>query len=138
MRKAILALVLAAACHAPKAGETLGESVRSYNEGVRWQRYETAAVHVPAAERAQFIDDADERAKDIKITDYEIVRVTQKSDRVAEVQVKMSWYKDSEGLLRETQAMQTWERHGKTWLVIDETRVRGTEMPGLREPPTQE
>jgi hypothetical protein len=52
--------------------------------------------------------------------------------------VKVSWYKDSEGTLRETQAMQTWERHGKTWLIVDEARLRGTEMPGLREPPTAE
>ena len=105
---------------------------------MRWQRYDNAAIHVPAAERSQFIDDADERSKDIKITDYEIVKVDQKTDRVAKVQVKLSWYSDSEGKLRETQAVQTWERHGKTWLVIDETRLRGTEMPGLREPPTQE
>jgi hypothetical protein len=138
MMRAILLVVLLAACTPPKAGDTLGESVRSYNDGVRWQRYDNAAIHVPAAERSQFIDDADERSKDIKITDYEIVKVEQKTDRVARVQVKLSWYSDSEGKLRETQAMQTWERHGKTWLVIDETRVRGTEMPGLREPPTEE
>lgn len=136
--KAIWFAVLLAACAAPKAGDTLGESVRSYNDGVRWARYDNAAVHVPAAERSQFIDDADERAKDIKITDYEIVKVEQKTDRVAQVQIKLSWYSDSEGKLRETQSMQTWERHGKTWLVIDETRLRGTEMPGLREPPTKE
>lgn len=137
MRAALLVLLLVA-CRPPKAGETLGESVRSYNEGIRWQRYENAAIHVPAAERAQFVDDADARSKDLKITDYEIVKVEQKSDRIASVQVKVSWYLDSEGKLRETQARQTWERHGKTWLVIDETRVRGTEMPGLREPPTKE
>ena len=136
--RAILLVVLLAACHSPKAGDTLGESVRSYNDVIRWQRYETAAVHVPAAERSQFIDDADERSKDIKITDYEIVKVDQKTDRVAQVQVKVSWYSDSQGLLHETQAMQTWERHGKTWLVIEETRLRGNEMPGLREPPTPE
>lgn len=136
--RAILLAVLLAACAPPKAGDTLGESVRSYNDGVRWQRYDNAAIHVPAAERSQFLDDADERSKDIKITDYEIVKVEQKTDRVAQVQVKLSWYSDSEGKLRETQALQTWERHGKTWLVIDETRLRGTEMPGLREPPTQE
>ena len=137
MRAALLVLLLAA-CHPPKSGEALGESVRRYNEGLRWQRYETAAIHVPPKERAQFVDDADARAKDLKITDYEIVKVEQKTDRVAQVQVKVSWYLDSEGKLHETQARQTWERHGKTWLVIDETRVRGTEMPGLREPPTAE
>src|SRR4051812_45902342 len=103
--RAVLLVVLLTACHPPTAGDTLGESIRSYNEGIRWQRYDNAAVHVPAAERSQFVDDADERAKDIKITDYEIVKVEQKTERVAQVQVKLSWYSDSEGKLRETQAM---------------------------------
>jgi hypothetical protein len=121
------------ACRPPKAGETLGESVRNYNEGVRWQRFGVAAIHVPPRERTMFIDDADQRAKDLKITDYEIVQVEQKGDREARVQIKLSWYLESEGKLRETQAMQTWERHGKTWLIVDEARVRGPEMPGLPE-----
>jgi hypothetical protein len=30
--------------------------------------------------------------------------------------------------------MQTWEKHGKGWLLVDETRVHGPEMPGLPEP----
>ena len=46
----------------------------------------------------------------------------------------MSWYKDSEGTLHETQAVQTWELHGKAWLMVDESRLRGAEMPGLHEP----
>lgn len=139
MKRILLGLgLMLAACHPPKSGDTLGDSVRSYNDGVRWGRYEVAAVHVPAKERSQFVDDADQRAKDLKITDYEVVKVDQTGDRVAQVQVKVSWYKDSEGTLRETQAMQTWERHGKTWLIVDEARLRGTEMPGLREPPTPE
>lgn len=134
MKSLPLMLCVLAACHPPKSGETLGESVRAYNEGVRWERFAVAAVHVPPKERSQFVDDADQRAKDLRITDYEVVRVDKKSDRVAEVQVKVSWYLDSEGKLRETQALQTWERHGKTWLIVDEARLRGVEMPGLREP----
>lgn len=126
------------ACHPPTSGETLGESVRAYNEGVRWQRYEIAAVHVPAEQRSDFVDEADQLSKDLKITDYEIVKVEQKGDGEAKVQVKVSWYLDSEGKLNETQAMQTWERHGKTWLVVEESRVRGPEMPGLREAPTKQ
>jgi hypothetical protein len=136
--RAILLTVLLAACTPPKAGDTLAESIRRYNEGVRWERFEVAAIHVPAAERSQFVDEADQRAKDLKITDYEVVRVEQKNDKVAEVQVKVEWYKDSEGTVRETQATQTWERHGKTWLIVDEARLRGTEMPGLREARTKQ
>jgi hypothetical protein len=30
--------------------------------------------------------------------------------------------------------IQTWEKHGKGWLLVDERRLRGHEMPGLPEP----
>jgi hypothetical protein len=122
-----------AGCHPPRSGDTLAESVRTYNEGVRWERFANAAVHVPPKERAQFLDDSDARAKDMRITEYDLVRVEQKNDTEAEVQVKIGWYLDSEGKLRETHSKQTWERHGKTWWIIDESRLRGYEMPGLRE-----
>src|SRR5574338_205553 len=125
--------VMLAACAAPKSGDTLVESVRAYNDGVRWERFAVAANHVPPQERSMFVDEADERADDVKITDYEVVRVDSKSDKLASVQVKLSWYLDSEGILRETRSEQTWERHGKTWWMVDETRLKGDEMPGLQE-----
>jgi hypothetical protein len=134
--KAIWFVVLAG-CASAKTGETLTESVRAYNDGVRWERFGVAAVHVPPQERAAFVDEADERAHDIKITDYEVVKVDRKDDRIASVQVKLSWYRESEGTLRETQAIQTWERHGKTWWMVDEARLKGHAMPGLAEPPTR-
>jgi hypothetical protein len=124
---------LLCACAAPKAGDTLVDSIRQYNDGVRWGRYGVAANHVPPKERAVFVEEADERANEIKIIDYEVVRVDAQSPREATVQIKMSWYRDSEGKLRETQSLQTWERHGKTWWMVDEARLKGHEMPGLAE-----
>jgi hypothetical protein len=137
--KSIL-LVLLAGCSvlSPKASETLGESVRSYNEGVRWERFEVAAIHVPAKQRSVFVDEADLRAKDLKITDYNIIRVEAHGDREALVQIKLEWYKNSEGTMHETHAVQTWERHGGDWLLVDESRLRGAEMPGLPEPITKD
>jgi hypothetical protein len=114
--------------------ETLTETVRSYNDGVRWERFAVAAVAVPPAERPEFVDDMDARAKDLRISDYEIVKVDPKGDKLAMVQVKLSWYLDSVGTLRETHAMQTWERKGKGWWIVKEERFRGDEMPGLPEP----
>lgn len=136
MNKAMLAVCLLVACRSAKQGDSLADSIRQYNEGVRWQRYDNAAIHVPPAERSEFVDALDTRSKDLRITDYEVVRVDQKTDKLAQVQVKMSWYLDSEQTLRETSAVQTWERHGKTWWVVEETRLRGKEMPGLREDPS--
>jgi hypothetical protein len=132
--KALLFIVLLSACGAAREPETITEAVRSFNEGIRWERWEIAAVHVPPPQRSQFIDDNDTRAKDLKITDYDVVKVDQKGSKEAQVQIKVSWYKESEGTLHETQALQTWEKHGRGWLMVDEKRVRGTEMPGLPEP----
>ncbi len=136
MNKLVFVVCALAACGGlmPKNEETLAESVRSYNDGVRWSRFEVAAVHVLPPQRSQFVDDWDQRAKELKITDYELVRVDQKGPRQAKVQIKLEWYKDSEGTVHETHAVQTWERRGKLWFVVDEARLRGTEMPGLPEP----
>jgi len=133
MKRAILLAGLVA-CTAAQRPEPLGDAVRSYNDGVRWERFAVAAVHVPPDQRATFVDEADQRAKDVKITDYDVVKIEPRGEREAKVQVKLSWYKDSEGTLHETHALQTWERKGKGWLMVDEARLRGPEMPGLAEP----
>lgn len=129
-----LAVLLAACGAAPRAGDTLVDSIRAYNDGVRWGRFEVAATHIPVKQRSQFVDDNDDRAKDLKITQYDVVNVEQKGDRAAKVHIKMEWYSDREGTVHETHAMQTWEKRGKDWMMVDEARLKGTEMPGLPEP----
>lgn len=140
MRAALISplFVLVAGCGAPAAShsEGLSETITAYNDSVRWERFETAAAAIPPRERTQFVDDMDERAHEVKITEYDIVRVDPHGEREAKVQIKMSWYKNSEGTVHETYAMQTWEQRGKAWLMVEETRVRGAEMPGLAEPVT--
>jgi hypothetical protein len=134
--RAVLITVLALGCGAaPLHSEAdLPESIRQFNDGVRWERFSVAATSIPPPQRSQFVDEMDERAGDVKITDYEVVRVDPRGAREARVQIKLSWYKSSEGTVHETHAMQTWERHGKVWLMVDEIRLRGAEMPGLSEP----
>ena len=118
----------------PRSAETLTDSVRSFNDGVRWERFAMAAARIPPPERAQFVDEMDERADELKITDYEIVTVDARGAREARVHLKLSWYRPAEGTLRETHALQTWERRGEAWMMVAEARVRGAEMPGLPEP----
>jgi hypothetical protein len=136
MKAIILATVLAAgACMPPPGGGYgLTDAVRTYTEGVKWERFEAAAAVVPPRERNDFLDERDLLAKDLRITQTEILRVTERGNR-AEVHVKMTWYLDSEGTVHESVAAQRWERQGKAWRLIDERRARGHEMPGLREAP---
>jgi hypothetical protein len=129
--------VCLAAC-APGLGavatETLSDSVTTYNDGVRWQRWDNSAAYLPQKDRGKWVDDQDARAKDLKITEYDVVRIEPTGEKQAKVQIKMSWYKTSEVTVHETHAMQTWERHGKSWMMVEEERQRGDEMPGLPEP----
>jgi hypothetical protein len=135
MRATLISVLVLLACGGPQArGEAdLSESIRQFNEGVRWERFSAAATSIPPPQRSHFVDEMDQRASDLKITDYEIVNVAPRGDREARVQIKLSWYRASEGTVHETHAIQTWERHGKSWLMVDETRLRGAEMPGLLE-----
>lgn len=119
-------------CGGAAPRDTLLETVQTYNDGVRWQRFAAAAVAVPPAEREQFLDERDQLAEDLRITDYEVVRVADHGAR-AEIQVKLTWFRDSEGTVHDTWARQRWERQGGAWRVVDERRVRGEPMPGLAE-----
>jgi hypothetical protein len=130
-----LAALLVAACGAPlmRSENDLSESIRQFNDGVRWQRFSVAASSIPPPQRSEFLDTMDERSGDLKITDYEVINVDARGASAARVQIKLSWYKASENTVHETHAIQTWERHGKVWWMVDETRLRGSEMPGLAE-----
>ena len=131
MKRLLLCTTLLTACaHAPR-GENLMDAVRTYNDGVRWERFAAAAAVVPPREREAFIDEREELAEDLRITDYEVVRVKDKNPDAADVQVKLTWYQDSVGTVRETWARQRWERQGKAWRITGEELVRGDDMPGL-------
>lgn len=135
--RTIVIIALCLACGAPQVRpeHDLTESIRQFNDGIRWGRFAAAASAIAPADRSRFVDEMDERASDLKITDYEVVRVDARGARAASVHIKLSWYKASRGTVHETHATQTWERHGKAWRMVDETRLRGAEMPGLAEPP---
>jgi len=131
----VLAIAVLAACAPPQtASDTLNDTIRGYNEAMRWERFETAAQALPPKERIKTIDEWDERAKDLKFTEYDVVKVEPRGEREARAQVKISWYLSSEGTVHQTHEIQTWEKHGKNWELVDDRRLRGHEMPGLAEP----
>lgn len=134
LRAAVLGVVLLslAGCASMQKSEDLMSAVTTYNDGVRWARYTVAASKLMPAERDSFLDERDQLAEDLRITDYEVIRVRAKASR-AIVQVKYTWFLDSRGIVHETHAVQDWERHGKVWIMADEHQLRGEEMPGLRE-----
>jgi hypothetical protein len=130
MKSTVALLLCLTACGARPRSETLMDAVRTYNDGVRWERFSAAAAVVPPREREAFLDEREELAEDLRISEYEVVRVKDRGDG-ADVQVKLTWYRDSVGTVRKTWARQRWERQGSSWRITGEERVRGDDMPGL-------
>lgn len=119
-----------------KQSEDVMTAVRTYGDGLRWQRHAMAASKLPPAERSDFLLERDVLAEDLRINGYDVVSVEGGKDRNRTIIVlKYTWYGDREGIVRDTYARQEWERHGKVWILIKEEHLRGESMPGLAEPP---
>jgi hypothetical protein len=137
MRIVLAALLVLTACAGKqKQTENLIKTSTGFQEGLRWGRFEEAASHVPPAEREAFLDEHDELAEELRIDDYEVIRIHFKdSHEEARVQVKYTWHMDGEGIVKETVTDQTWLLHGTAWLLEDEVLKRGEPMPGVRAKP---
>jgi hypothetical protein len=127
---------LAACASQQKKTESLKESSWHYQEGLRWARFEESAALVPAKDREAFLDEHDKLGDDLRIDDYDVVRIIYKSGSdEAQVQVKYKWHLDGVGLVKETVTDQRWKLHGNAWLLEDETKRRGEDMPGVDAAP---
>jgi hypothetical protein len=110
--------------------EDLMTDVRTFQEGIRWRKYEMAADYVPAAARERFLEAQDVIDKDLRIDDYELERVKLESGQTAaRVRVKYTWHLDSVGTVHDTVVEERWERQGKVWRVVASEHKRGEEMP---------
>jgi len=110
--------------------EDLLTDVRTFQEGIRWRKYEMSADYVPAAARERFLDQQDVIDKDLRIDDYELERIKVENDQTkARVTVKYTWHLDSVGTVHDTVVEERWERQGKVWRVVASEHKRGEDMP---------
>ena len=136
MRRVVLALAVVA-CGAACGGnqkpqDDLLYNVRGYQEGLRWRRYEDSASRLAPSKREAFLDKRDELDDELRVDDYEIMRVKmQAQGKKATVQVKLTWHLDSVGIVKDTVVEESWERHKTGWFLVGEKLKRGPEMPGV-------
>jgi hypothetical protein len=132
---ALASAATAAGCGSTQRREPLTHHLRNFNESVRWQQYDKAAINVPVLEREDYLDEHEELAEDLRINDFEIKRMRFRNERqMARVDVEWSWHLDSRGIVHKTVTRQIWQVVGKMWLITRETRLRGEPMPGVDEP----
>ena len=132
---ALLLLCAGSACSggAQVRDQELMTDVRSFQEGLRWRKYDQAADHVPAPSRVRFLDAHDELDGDLRIDDYEVLRVTLSGEREATVRVRYTWHLDSVGRVHESIYDQRWRREGKgrsaIWRVVATEPRSGEPLP---------
>ncbi len=130
-----MGLLLAACGGLPGKSEDFMWSVRGYNDGIRWQRFDVAAGHVPVPERPAFLDERERLTENLRISDWEIKSVVFKADRTqARVEVRYDWHRDDEGIMKHTTCAQRWVLRGKEWFMTEELELRGDDMPGVDAP----
>jgi hypothetical protein len=129
---AVVLVVAACAGSAQERNEALTDDVRSFQDGVRWKRYEEAAAFVPPDRREKFLDDRDEIDHDLRIDDFEVERVKVGSGASeAIVQVRFTWHLDSVGAVHETVVDERWKKAGKSWHIVSAEHKRGEKMPAV-------
>ncbi len=129
MRALVLVGLIACSSSASRSADLLND-VRTFQEGLRWRKYEMAADYVPAAVRERFLTAHEEIDEDLRIDDYELQRVkVESSGNDAYVRVKYTWHRESVGTVHETVTEQHWELEGKIWRIVGNEHQRGERLP---------
>jgi hypothetical protein len=136
-RAAVIALAaLAGGCALPSASErdALQDTVRMYNEDLRWSRFSDAVLCIVPARRQRFLDQARVLQEDIEFANYELLGVEPRGEGRVQVRVQFEWTSRRTGLLRKTEIIELWARQGGAWLLADSRVERGEKLPLLDRP----
>lgn len=137
-RRVLLALLLAltaslvsTACGSTDKGLDLKDSVRAYNQRLRWNAFEAASAFVAAEKRATWLASRAGNAAGLHFTDIQVVRLQQPNpdEKSVDVLVAFSWYRLPETTVQSALWAQTWQEDKGRWHVIDERVVDAKEAP---------
>jgi hypothetical protein len=132
-------LALSGACLAPTARreDTLVREARTFNDDLRWARYDQLSASLPADEAQRFLARAHAVGDDLVLADYEVTSINfAPNSQAATVAVTVQWYSRSATTLHSTTLEQRWEVRDGRWLVARLRRVRGDRFPLVAEPVT--
>ena len=108
---------------------------RSFNDDLRWGRYEQVNLSLPPDDAALLQSRATALGDDLTIGDYEVTSINfAKGSEAATVVVKFDWYSKRFNILKSSVIEQRWEMQEGRWLVVKQRRLRGERFPLIPEP----
>jgi hypothetical protein len=138
MRAVVALALLSTACMVTptqRREESLVREARSFNDDLRWGRYEQVGLSLPQEEASLLVSRAAALGDELVIGDYEVTSINFKTgSEKALVVVKFEWYSKRETSLHATTLEQVWEYQSGRWLVTKQRRLRGDRFPLITEP----
>lgn len=132
---AVAALALACLSPTQRREESLVREARTFNDDLRWGRYEQLSTSLPREEAELFLARVGAVGDELVLADYEVTSVSfdPGSDK-ATVLVKLDWYSKRAMSLRSTVLDQRWEHQAGKWRMTKQRRLRGDRFPLVTEP----
>ena len=120
-----------AGCSTQNRMTHLRDTLRTFNQQIRWERWPGAAAHVELKTRERWMLSRSHQAQGLKIHEIQILRVLSGGPRAttARVLVKLTWYREADMTVHSTHWMQTWNHSRHGWKLTKEERAQG-EKPG--------
>ncbi|MFA6033820.1 MAG: nuclear transport factor 2 family protein [Myxococcota bacterium] len=98
--------------------DTLGQLVWEFNKDMRWKRFQQAGKFMPYEMRTEFVTAMEKEEGDLNITDYEIKEGIVAADGNSAVfKVRITWYKNNEGVEKKGQMTQNWKKVNGNWVM---------------------
>ena len=144
-RLSIVFLVLAMSglfangCATPNRMTHLKDTLRSFNQQVRWGIWASAAAHVEQKQRQAWLENRLTAGRDLKMSDVRLVRVVSDGPLAtkAQVIVTLTWYRISDMKLQSSHWMQTWKHTQRGWKLTKEERHAKAPLPTKKAPKTK-
>ena len=134
MRKTLLSLLAAlfviptGCAHHTNPGEQLFENAKSFNEHVRWKRFQMASKFLPAEQRDRWLVGMQAAGETLQIVDYRMAPV-RVGAKVSVVDVYLASYRVNNPVIERQRRRQWWTFADGNWqLKADKRLPMGSEV----------
>jgi len=106
-----------------------------FNDDLRWARWDSMGVSMPAEDKRLLLERVDLVGSDLVMCDYEVKSVHfDTGSSGASVTVAIEWYLKNDPSLRKSTLEQKWESRNGRWMMTKQRRSHGDRFPLVTEP----
>lgn len=105
---------------------SLPDSVRMFNDALRWNRYQAAGGFVVPMDRASFVRKQQDIGESRRVMEYKTVEITRSDEQTARVVVQWKYTVLQSPVVQKERTAQIWTQVGRDWFLL---RMEPEEKP---------